>query len=238
MAKHLPEFFGYMRHNRHQQNYSRLQRFPDCSKCYLIITAGTFDLIDGVDQFHDRADGGIEMETVFDIYCYLTDSLMSFAPQGFELTFQIDACRQWLDFFDVVKIFLKDAPQPSHKTEGAFHTLIAPFQVFLRRRGYGADYPRRIRAVGFYQIIGIDNVLERFRHFFRLADNYFFPADVAFAFGCLLREKITMLFAFQCFFTNHALRQQIGERFVHADHTEVAQHLGVKARIEQMPVSY
>ena len=43
-----------------------------------------------------------------------------------------------------------------------------------------------------------------------------------------------MFGALHRFLADHALRQEIGEGLIDADHAEVAQHLGVEPRVEQM----
>ena len=57
---------------------------------------------------------------------------------------------------------------------------------------------------------------------------------MAFAVCRLLREKKSMFCTFHRFFADHTLRQQVGEWLIYTDHSEIAQHLGVKARVEQM----
>src|SRR5262245_57431273 len=128
------------------------------------------------------------------------------------------------------------APQFAEKAERTHDSLIAPFEIFLRRRGKEREEPRRVRAVLTDQVLGIDDVFLRLGHFFDAASD-----DGAITVGTLpsrlLRahqlawEKPIMLAAAIGLLRHHALSQQIGERFIDVGQAEIAQSLDKKTRV-------
>jgi len=159
---------------------------------------------------------------------------MRFSPERLDVVRQFQRTGGRRGPPDVFDIFVKDPPQAAEKAEGSFHALFAPFQIFFRRRGEQAEDARGIGAVGFHQKIRVDDVLERFGHFFRLADDDVFAAELTLAALGLFGEEVAVFGALHRFLADHALRQEIGEGLIDADHAEVAQHLGVEPRVEQM----
>src|SRR6266576_2791311 len=132
-----------------------------------------------------------------------------------------------------------ESPKPGKKTISTHNTLIAPLQIFFRRRGRQRKQTRRISAVEVYQFLRIDDILFRLGHFFdpalfhdasavRTLPAFFFRADE------LARKKPAMLDTSVSLFRDHSLGQEATERLVDVDQVQIAQRFGKKARVKKM----
>ena len=89
------------------------------------------DLIEEVHQFHDRADGRIEMKTLLNIGGNFFYRLMGFPSQCLEVLTKLNAVGKSPQplfakgghLFNVIEVIHDDAPGSAEKAVGAFHAL-------------------------------------------------------------------------------------------------------------------
>ena len=130
-------------------------------------------------------------------------------------------------------------PQPLHEAPGALHAFLGPDHVALGRRVRQHEPARGVGAVGGDDVVGVDGVLLRLRHLLDRADldrlagrGEHGASRVARAFDLDLGrlDPVAVLRAVGLVH-HHALREQAGERLVHADVPGLLHGAGEEARI-------
>ena len=150
LAQCLPELFRDMRCERCQQNHQISQHFTAQTVRYIIDPFGV--IMQGVYQFHDRADGSIEIVTTVQIGCHFLEYPMGFTTQIFIFRGQFTfLCRHF-------QVASHNAPNTIQKAESSFYAAIAPFQVTFRRSGKKSKEPCRIGTVLSDQFFGRNHI--------------------------------------------------------------------------------
>src|SRR6202030_3415150 len=116
--------------------------------------------------------------------------------------------------------FANEPPQTLDEFRGALHAFLGPDDIPLGRRIRKHEPARSIGAIGRYNVVGIDRVALRFRHFFDRADRDFLAAiDVEGVptIGPRLDPDVGWINPLASLRTiglvdNHALREEPGER--------------------------
>ena len=111
---------------------TRLHRLPDDGQREPVVRRGAGMLVEGVDQFHDGADGRIEVKTVLDVGSDLSDGLVGLPSQGLEIALQGFTPGKGGHIAQIVEIIRDDPPGPAEEPERAVDALIAPLEVLFR----------------------------------------------------------------------------------------------------------
>src|SRR4030042_2487016 len=67
-------------------------------------------------------------------------------------------------------VIIEESPDSAQKARRPIHPLVAPVQVFLRRRGKEAEHPGCIGAILFNQIFRVHDISLRFGHLLESSD--------------------------------------------------------------------
>jgi len=125
-----------------------------------------------IHQFHDRADGRIEIEPIGDIVGHFADRSVQRTAQFF---FLIGQCRRVVAGgrrHGNLGIVADNAPQAVQKSRRSFDALVAPLQIAFRGRRKQDKQAGGIRAVFFYDFFRRYNVAFGFGHFRAILDDH------------------------------------------------------------------
>ena len=115
--------------------------------------------------------------------------------------------------------FAGDAPKALHEAPGTLRALVGPDHVAVGRRIRQHEQPRRVGAIARDDVVGVDRVLLRLRHFFDRADNDFEivldqkgAAAVVAGLDADVGGRDPAVWAFIGLVHHHALGEEAGER--------------------------
>ncbi len=138
----------------------RPSRWPHASTLRegLIIPILHLREIDLVHQFHDGADGRIEMEPL-DILCHLLDRFMGLLIEGtFDLPQTAAPKGRGFNSLKTLIMVINETPDPIEEPGRTIHPLVTPVQILLGRRGKETEDPCRIRPVLLNQILRVNDI--------------------------------------------------------------------------------
>ena len=138
------------------------QRFKTFLHQAVFLIGGIIVGHEGVVQFHNSADGGIEVKAFADIFGHLLDGGMDLAADIFIFTAERSHIVALRLGFGVGQ---HETPYAVQEAVAAFHRGVVPFQIFFRRRGEEDEETGRIGAVFINDSFGAHNIAQGFRHF-------------------------------------------------------------------------
>ena len=207
MAHALPQFLAQVRGDGREQGQHRGHGRREDAVLGVALAQLFTGQVHGVDQFHDRGDGGVELEAVAHVLGDLLDRQMLAAAQvaGFGRGHVVGTGAAGLDRGQALGLVHEQTPDAVQEARGAFDAAVGPGEVTLRRRGEEAEQTHGVRAV--------------------LGDHGRGVHHIALGLGHLAAVL-----------EHHALGEQVGEGLVQAFGVEaqVAQDLGEEAGVEQV----
>ena len=169
MAQILPQFLGHVGGKGRNQNDQRLDGFPIHRPALFAAAGVDLHQLDGVHEFHDLGDGGIELECTVKVMGDLSDALVEFA---------VEAALRRLHFGKIrleppggqkqILRFVNSTPDTAQEAGGALHGGIVPLGILLRRADEQGIEPHGIGAILADQFVGGNDVTLRLRHLVEL----------------------------------------------------------------------
>src|SRR2546426_5728082 len=161
VPEHLPQFLRKIRSHRRHHQRQPLQPFLHPLGPHVM----SFRRVHLVRQFHDLRDGRVEMPARLKIICHSPQRLMRLAQQrllffGRRGNVEFPA----LHAAQPLAVTIHQTEHLVHKPPAPFDALLAPLQVFLRRRREQRVQPPRVRAILFRHVHRAHQVAARLGH--------------------------------------------------------------------------
>ena len=155
VPQEVPALLGEVRRKGGQEQDQAFQRFAQQRPVLPHRFSRLAVSRNGVDQFHDRADGSVEIEALLVVGGHFFNGAVQGAAQ-FLLSLAGFRCRPL--FFKLLRAFMDQAPDAAQEAVAPLYPLVAPFQVLFRRRRKEDEQPPRIGAVALDNLIGRDDI--------------------------------------------------------------------------------
>ena len=141
--KFAPKFGGDMRHEWREHFQKVAGKFAREAGINFFI----LEIVGGVDEFHERADSGVERETVAQVFSNFLGGFVNRAAERFFFVGKRGGVIIFSAGFNGVLKNSENAPDAVQKSERAFNALVAPIQIAFDRRREQNEKPRGIGAV-------------------------------------------------------------------------------------------
>ena len=115
------------------------------------------EVVEGVDELHHRADGGIEVEVALDVGGDARDRLVDDPAEG-SARLRERARPGRPGRADLLAMRVDEAPEAVEEARGAFHPALRPLEVPLGRSGEEREESRRVGPEAPDHVVGIDHV--------------------------------------------------------------------------------